>query len=222
MAHVERPTLSRERIAEAALNLVDRSGLAALTMRRLGSELGVEGMSLYFYFSSKDEILDEVVDLLLRSIELPPDEGHGWEDVARELFTNVRSHLLTHPNTVELFATRLAHSVEALAPIELSLRSLREAGFDKWGAIDGHRILMSFTLGYVVSEVSARTEPSSHPEGWGTAAYALRELPADQLPHLVELAPIALAGRSDEQFDACLSTLLAGLRERLQGHLPSG
>lgn len=219
MAHVERPTLSRERIAQAALDVVDRDGLGALTMRRLGSELGVEGMSLYFYFPSKDEILDEVVDLLLRSIDLPPADGRRWEDVARDLFKNVRTHLLEHPNTVQLFATRLADSVEALAPIELSLRSLREAAFDEWGAIDGHRILMSFTLGYVISEVSARTDPRSHPEGWGTAAYALRELPAERLPHLVELAPIALAGRSDEQFDTCLTTLFAGLRARLEGKL---
>jgi AcrR family transcriptional regulator len=215
MAHPARSTLSPERIAEAALDLVDRDGLAALTMRRLGSELGVEGMSLYFYFSSKEDILDKVVDLLLSSIELPPDKGRSWDEVAHQLFENVRAHLLAHPNTVQLFATRLGQSVEALAPIELSLRNLREAGFDEWGAIDGHRILMSFTLGYVISEVTARTDPNSHPEGWGTAAYALRELPADQLPHLTELAPIALAGRSDRQFDTCLTTLLGGLRERL-------
>jgi len=216
----ERPPLTRERVARAALGLIDRDGLEALTMRGLGRQLGVEAMSLYVYVSKKDDILDDVLDLLFRELDLPEDEGHNWEDTARALFSRLRRHLLAHPNTISLFATRVAHSAEALAPIEMSLRTLRKAGFDPWGAIDGHRILMSFTLGYAIFEVSARTSPTSHPEDWGIATYALRELPAEKLPHLSELASIALAGHANEQFDLCLTCILAGLTDRLNGRIP--
>lgn len=196
--------------------MIDRDGLNALTMKRLGSELGVEAMSLYFHVAKKEEILDEVVDLLFKEVQLPEHEGRDWYEVARELFSNVRRHLVAHPNTVSLFATRPAHSGDALAPIEQSLRTLRQAGFDECAAIDGHRMLMSFTVGYVVSEVHARSDSATHPEDWGTAAYALQALPTDQVPNLAELAPIALSMHSDDQFDRCLGCILTALRLRLE------
>ncbi len=214
--HPQRAPLTRQRIAEAALGVIDGEGLNALTMKRLGSELGVEAMSLYFHFSNKDEILDEVVDLLFRELELPEEakeEGRHWAEVARELFLNMRRHLLDHLNAVLLVASRPVHSISALAPTEMSLRNLRQAGFDEWEAIDGHRLLLSFTLGYLISEASARN-PTSHPEDWGIASYALKVLPAEQVPTLTELAAVALAGHADEQFDRCLRGILTALAFR--------
>ncbi len=223
--HPQRLPLTRQRIAEAALRVIDREGLNALTMKRLGCELGVEAMSLYFHFSRKEEILDEVVDLLFRELELPEDAreegrvGSDWAEVARELFLNIRRHLLDHLNAVLLVASRPVHSVEALAPTEISLRNLRQAGFDEWEAIDGHRLLLSFTLGYLVSEASARRDPASHPEDWGIASYAFHTLPADQVPTLTELAAVALAGDADEQFDRCLRGILTALTIRRESRL---
>ena len=81
-AHPQRLPLTRQRIAEAALRVIDREGLNALTMKRLGSELGVEAMSLYFHFSKKEEILDEVVDLLFRELELPEEAKEQERDGA--------------------------------------------------------------------------------------------------------------------------------------------
>lgn len=217
--------LTRQRIAEAALRVIDRDGLNALTMKRLGSELGVEAMSLYFHFSKKDEILDEVVDLLFRELQLPQaakEDGPDWAEVARELFLNMRRHLQHHLNAVVLVASRSVHSVEALAPTEISLRNLRQAGFDEWEAIDGHRLLLSFTLGYLISEASARGDPASHPEDWGIASYAFHTLPVDQVPTLAELAAVALAGDADEQFDRCLTGILTALTFRREARLAAG
>ncbi len=152
-------------------------------------------MWLYFHFSNNDEIFDEVVDLLFRELELPEEakeEGRDWAEVAPELFLNLPRHLLNHLNAVLLGASRPVHSVEALAPTEISLRNLRRAGFDEWQAIDGHRLLLSFTLGHLISEASARVDPESHHEDWGIASYAYRTLPANQVPTLTELAAVAL------------------------------
>ncbi len=218
--HLRLP-LTRQRIAKAALRVIDREGLNGLTMKRLGSELGVEAMSLYFHFSNKDQILDEVVDLLFRELALPEeanDQRRDWAEVSLELFLNMRRHLLDHLNAVLLVAYRPVHSISALAPTEMSLRNLRQAGFDEWESIDGHRLLLSFTLGYLISEASARN-PTSHPEDWGIASYALRDLPADEVPTLARLAAVSLAGNADEQFDRCLRGILTALTLRRESRL---
>ncbi|HEX7171401.1 MAG TPA: TetR family transcriptional regulator, partial [Candidatus Limnocylindria bacterium] len=74
-----REPLSRHRVLQAAMSLADREGLGALTMRRLGAELGVEAMSLYKHVSDKDDILDGIVDLVVAAIEVPGD-GADWRE----------------------------------------------------------------------------------------------------------------------------------------------
>jgi len=165
--------------------------------------------------ANKDEVLEDLVDLLFAQMELPREDGRGWMETERELFSGLRRLLLSHPHAVSLLATHSARSVEALAPIETSLRTLMRAGFGHQGVVDGHRVLMSFTLGYLISEVSLFDDPSLDPNSWGTAAYALRDLPADELPHLAELAPVALAQTTDRQFDTCLTVILSGLKQAL-------
>ncbi len=193
---------------------MDRDGLDALTMRRLGREVGVEAMSLYGHVSKKDDILDDIVDLIFVEAQLPAP-GLAWDETLAQLFRNLRKLLLNHPNTVALFATHPAHSAEALRPIELSLRTLRQGGFDAGGAIDGHRVLMSFTIGYVMGEVSRLNNPDVEPNSWGTASYALLDLPGEEVPHLAELAPLALERDDDEQFARLVDIIIDGLKRHV-------
>src|ERR671919_363897 len=72
------PGLSRERVVEAGLKLVDREGVSALTMRRLGRELGVEAMSLYGYVRNKDDLVEAVVQRVYGELSLPPVNG-SWQ-----------------------------------------------------------------------------------------------------------------------------------------------
>lgn len=209
-----RGPLSRQLIAKAAVRLIDRAGLPSLTMRKLGRELDVEAMSLYGYFSTKEEILNEVVDVLFQEVVVPPD-AHDWEQFARKLFSAFRRVLLSHPNAVPLLGTRSPHSPTALAPIEAALRSLRQAGFDPPTALDGYRVLMSFTVGYLLQEVGRFQEANVDPGSWGTGFYALHDLSAEETPHLLELAPVALQRDADEQFETGLTLILAGLALRL-------
>src|SRR5215217_6630955 len=84
MAVVKRRPLSRRRILEAAVRFVDREGLEALSMRKLGSELGVEAMSLYNHVPNKGALLDGMVEVLLGELEVPP-EDEGWEILSGKL-----------------------------------------------------------------------------------------------------------------------------------------
>src|ERR671924_1614136 len=79
----QRTRLSRERVVEAALELVDAEGPDALTMRRLGRSLGVEAMSLYEYTSGKDELVVAVMERLLEELELPTEGHPDWKERIR-------------------------------------------------------------------------------------------------------------------------------------------
>ena len=72
-----RPPLTKERVLQAAVDLADREGLDALTMRRLGADLGVEAMSLYKHVANKEAILNGIVELVVGEIEIPSEGPTG-------------------------------------------------------------------------------------------------------------------------------------------------
>src|SRR5438094_7026697 len=119
-----RTTLSRERIAAAAVALIDGEGLDALSMRRLGAELGVEAMSLYRHFPSKAALLEAVVARLLAELPVPAPTTARWQDAFRALARAYRVLLTRHPNAIPLLATPepakpvpISVSAHALAPL---------------------------------------------------------------------------------------------------------
>jgi AcrR family transcriptional regulator len=91
--------LSRERILDAALDLADRQGVTAVSTRRLGAALGVQGMTLYHYFPTKAALLDGMVERLL-SLSLPSlsETMRGpWTEALRRFAVGLRGVLLQHP-----------------------------------------------------------------------------------------------------------------------------
>src|SRR4051812_21571045 len=88
----ERTRLSRERIVEAALAVVARDGLEALSMRRLAQELDVWPMSVYRYFRDKEELLDAVVDGATDDV-VPASMGGTWRDQIGDLLSQARTAL---------------------------------------------------------------------------------------------------------------------------------
>jgi AcrR family transcriptional regulator len=68
MPRTQRKPLSRDRVLQAAVDLADRDGIDALTMRNLAADLGVEAMSLYHHVANKEAILDGVVEVVVAEI----------------------------------------------------------------------------------------------------------------------------------------------------------
>ena len=101
MARPRKPLLSRERIVETALSLVDREGLQAVSTRRLAAELGVSGPSLYNHFRTKDAILDAVVDAVCADVDLSMfEDGTPWQEALRRWARSYRAALAAHPHVV--------------------------------------------------------------------------------------------------------------------------
>ena len=97
--------MTNARILDAAVELIDRSGLGDLSMRHLGAALGVEAMSLYRHFPSKGVLLEAVVGRLLAELVLPVPGHARWEESFRALARGYRQLLLRHPNAIPLLAT---------------------------------------------------------------------------------------------------------------------
>ena len=120
--------LTRERILRAAISIADRDGVEALTMRGLGSELGVEAMALYRHFANKDELLESMVDLLVGEITIPP-AGGPWRSAIRAQAFSARTILGRRRWAQRLLATRAVLGPGTLRHIEGVTRALRDAGF---------------------------------------------------------------------------------------------
>lgn len=183
-----RPRLTRERILKAAVSVADSDGLDALTMRRLGSELGVEAMSLYKHVANKDEILDGIVDAVVSEIELPVP-GSDWKVAMRSRAHSAREVFARHSWAVGLYESRGQSGAAVLRYVDATLGTLRAGGFTVESAAHAFWILDCFVYGQVVQE-SAIT--------FGASADMVEadESPLDQMmvsemPHLVEMAMYA-------------------------------
>ena len=116
MATTSRAPLSRERILQAALALVDEGGIDSLSMRKLGQKLGFEAMSLYNHVENKDDVIDGILDLVLAEGELPSANG-VWDAALRESAISVHAALQRHPWACAL----------VMAPGHITLKWCKEA-----------------------------------------------------------------------------------------------
>jgi AcrR family transcriptional regulator len=201
-----RPGLDRERVLRAALALIDREGLEALTMRHLGAELGVEAMSIYNHVPDKEAILDGVCEIVLAEMPVPAGEG-TWTERLRRGAIRFRELGLRHRNAFPLFATRpIGAHASSRALAESTLAVLRDAGFDPASAIMVYRTLVRYVLGFVLAEVAARP-PERRP---GAAADAADPLFADMLAGLEDDPEVLFTFG----LDVLLDGFAARLRER--------
>jgi len=154
MAATDRATLSRELIADTALRIIDSDGLGGLSMRKLGSALGVEAMSLYHYIENKSDLLDAVVDNLYGEIDLPTDvPDNDWEPAFRQGLRSFHDVLLKHPAALELFTTRPSSSANALAVMGWAFDRCRMAGLNAREAAETFHFCVAWVLGHVASEL---------------------------------------------------------------------
>jgi AcrR family transcriptional regulator len=148
-ADERREQLSRERIVAAALSLVDAEGLEALTMRRLGRELGVDPMAVYYYVEDKNALLDALVEAVMAEIDV---ECELPDDPEQRLMVAARSYadtLLAHPNALPIILARSPRTPAALRPVEFMLAEFMRAGLAAEDAVVAMNTLAAAVRGYV-------------------------------------------------------------------------
>jgi AcrR family transcriptional regulator len=207
--------LSRERILRAAIELADQGGIEALSMRKLGQELGVEAMSLYNHVANKDDLLDGIVEAVTAEIDLPP-EGTDWKAAIRH--TAIASHevFLRHRWACSLMMRGTTVSPARMQWMEAVLRTLREAGFSADMTHHAYHALDSHITGFTLWQVNMPFETKA--ELVDMAQDFMKQIPADEYPYVIEHAEQHLAPSSPDgatEFEFGLDLILDGL-ERLR------
>ncbi len=144
-----RSRLSRDLVLRAAVELGDEGGLDALSMRKLGQQLGVEAMALYRHVRHKDDLLDGVVEAIVGEIRIsPPATGDDWKAALRTQILDARAVMLRHPWARRVLEDRGVGGPATLAYIESVLAILRAGGFSVDVAHHALHVLGSRILGF--------------------------------------------------------------------------
>lgn len=206
--------LTRARVLDAAIDVADRDGIEAMSMRRLGQELGVEAMSLYTHVRSKDDLLDGVADALVARVPARQLDG-AWQAALRATILDARAVLLGHPWAALVIEGRPAPGPATIAYMDRVAAILFAGGMDADLAHHALHVLGSRVLGFSQDLFDDKT--GGDPED--TAAVA-REL-AVAFPSVAAIAFAAsheggLGGCDDDiEFAFGLDLILDGLeRER--------
>jgi AcrR family transcriptional regulator len=210
-----REALSRERIMRAAVGIMDQEGVDAVTMRRLGRELGVEAMSLYNHVRDKEEVLTGIIESVMMEFGLPASEG-DWLRRIRSMAVEFRRVLLAHPHVIQLIAEHHGPpaSPDGFLPVEVALSTLRAGGLSPQDTIHAYRALVGYVMGYVTLETGGLWSEDPEDDPWPQQEAFFRAF-AERLPTTLEMLPYLQECDSDAEFRFGLDILLEGLRSRL-------
>lgn len=210
-----RPRLSHERIIEAAVRVADAGGLAQVSMRNVGRELGVEAMSLYHHVANKEALLDGLADWAFTQIEVP-EAGRPWRDAMTERAGSTRRVLAGHPWALGLLESRRAPGPAVLRHHDAVLGCLRADGFSVPLAAHAFSVLDAYVYGFVLTELNLPFDADEGAEGF---VDEIREvLDPDRYPHLVEMIAEQVTGHDysyGDEFAFGLDLILDSIERHL-------
>jgi AcrR family transcriptional regulator len=206
-----RERLTRERVIDAALEVMDSEGLEAVSMRRVAREVGVEAMSLYNHVLDKDDLLAGIQQRIFSefAFEAVGDDpfgngvrvAHAWRDLMR-----------AHPALIEIMTEKhqAPISVEALRPMEKALKVLRNMGVPDADMMQVFHAFGGYIQGFVMME-SQLAFAERDPEHFNEM---LDQLSSEELPTVAAAMPFMVDCDLDQQFDFGLELMLQGLKSR--------
>jgi AcrR family transcriptional regulator len=209
----QRPPLTRDAIVDAALAILDTDGVDALTIRRLGQELGTGAASLYWHIAGKDELGELVYDRIMGEIDLPEPDPSRWDDQLKDLARQAYRAMLSHNDAVRLSIGRPPAGPNTLRIVEWMLALMRGADIpDQPAAYFGNTLGRFLDASVLEASTSAPADnPQTDPDGPDMMRDYWANLPADQFPNLTALAATTFAADTDDLFEFGLDLLIRGL-----------
>jgi AcrR family transcriptional regulator len=207
----KRLPLTRERVVQAAVDLCDRHGIAALTMRSLAQSLGVKPMAIYHHVANKDEILDGIVDLVFAEIEQPAVDA-PWRPALAARAADARQVLRRHPWAIGVLESRRSPGPATLRHHDTTIGVLVNGGFTHPAIAHAMAFLDAYVYGFVLQEVSLPFDDANSAADLATEVLA--QMPAEQYPYFVAFAvDHVLAPGYDfaAEFDIGLAMALDGI-----------
>lgn len=210
--------LDRERIVSAAIELADKGGLGAVSLRAVATALGAGPMRLYGHLTTKDELLELMVDRIYGEIAMEAPVDGSWQAASASMASRLRGAVLTHEWLVDLLGGRPHQGPGALAFTELWLGALdRNSAFgDIDGVMDALRTLSAYVLGAVRSEVAERRaerDTGLDKAAWqvSDAAHMKRVIATGRFPMIARVIGEGSQPPPDIVFQRGLAVVLNGL-----------
>lgn len=195
-----RGQLSRDTIIRTAIEMIERDGDDAVSMRRIAAELRYGVMSLYNHVPSKEALLDAVAERVLGEFDFSADPGADWRDQARALVRTFRQLSRRYPRSLNVVITRQLNSTAGLQPLEAALATARAAGFHGETAVRIMRAFVAYALGSLVLS-KARADLHGHPD----------RVDAARFPNIAELGTELMRIDPDADFEFGLELLIGAV-----------
>lgn len=212
-----REPLSRERIEATALELIEREGENAFSMRKLAAELGCEAMSLYHYFPSVGHLRDALLDRFVAGTHRPPHDL-PWLERLRQVAHGYREAALRYPRFFQYVVLHRMNTATGLAYLEDVLTIFRDAGFDTERAARLFRV-----IGYYIAG-AALDEAAGYAKGPSAVEPVPNEVVARDYPLITAINPYFKPSEREATFALGLEILLDGIarihREMGRGKRP--
>lgn len=204
-----RQQLSRERVLAAAIELADREGIGALTIRAVANRLGSAPMAVYHHVAGKDEILDGLVDAVYAEID-EPVPGRPWRPELARRSHSARAALARHPWATPLLESRRRPGPATLAQHDAVLGTLLSDGFDVPAAGHAFALLDAFVYGFALQEATIPFAPEAIEDG---AREIVAGLPDGGYPYLARFVAerIGPGYAFGDEFDVALELVLDGI-----------
>jgi TetR/AcrR family tetracycline transcriptional repressor len=200
--------LNRDLILDGAVALIEREGPGALSMRRLGSALGVEGMAIYHHFDNREELLSAIGDRLLEPL-YQLELGDDWREACRRFATAMRDAAVAQPATFQLLGLQPFDTPASLRAVERLLGVLVAQGFSPAAALAIYRGTVSYARGYALAQATGFTVDAARADG----RRRLRALPRGEFPVLAGRTPELAELDVDRAYELGLEALLTGLAD---------
>ena len=200
--------LTADRIRDEALRLIDAEGFESFSTRRLGAALGCEAMAIYWYYPSKDALLDAVVEALISKLPMEPSPEGDWIEALRRLAHGYRKLAHDHPHAFPLLAMRRFATESTWRFLEGVFELAHEGGLDEPTTARFFRLVSSYCSGVALDELAGLKEAERAklaPPGEATAQAAAA---AEAFPRLSSVAAYLEPSHYDDVFEFGLELLL--------------
>jgi AcrR family transcriptional regulator len=203
--------LTRQRVLETALQLIDQDGLEGFSMRKLGAKLGVEAMSLYNYVKNKGAIFDGVIEVLMLQATYPQMPTATPRDELWAYIHALRDVLRAHPQALPLVATNPFRTPATLAVLDRLLATVHRANVQGVQAIYALQSIAGFLFGQTLLNVGRTPVADFEPGAAGPIVW--QRFPAERYPTLHAALPDIAQWNPDQEFDFGLQALFQSIFE---------
>lgn len=203
--------LDRQRITNAALDLLDLTGVDGLTMRKLAEALNVQAPALYWHFAGKPALLEDMAEALLFGVSERVDTSVDYKGVLAQTATELRRALLSRRDGARVFAGTFVARPNVLSLADKAVASLLRSGVEPLVAANVVFSLVYFVLGFVIEE-QASIEQDRGGDVTQPSTERLLSISAETYPHVFVVLPSLIRAEQDERFNFGVDLILRGIK----------